>query len=300
MAMEWVAIAVMLGASGALAASSPNYGFDFMVLVRCALAERCATAGTNALSNTAPYNPQAVGPHLLQNHLLQPASRVSRRLLAFAAPPAPPPVPLSHPLAAPRRSAKFTIHGLWPNYANGGYPQDCVPSNTFSAASLPQPLLNQMSCEWVSYTGSNAAFWEYEWGKHGTCALSLLPTQEAFFNTSIALNNQFEANVSHERAGCCNSQGCHLTKAPPPTVPTPAGRAGRGQRPALGGRGATAHRAAEHLLQGLGCGPAHQLLFQVRRIQRNARPSSGHQGARLLCLNLAACLLSIVLQPLAQ
>ena len=46
----------------------------------------------------------------------------------------------------------------------------------------------------VSYTGSNAGFWSYEWGKHGTCALPLLPTQQDYFNAAISLNNKYEPN----------------------------------------------------------------------------------------------------------
>ena len=53
-----------------------------------------------------------------------------------------------------------------------------------------------MQCEWVSYTGTNAGFWSYEWGKHGTCALILFPTQEDYFSAAINLNNKYEATVS--------------------------------------------------------------------------------------------------------
>lgn len=55
-----------------------------------------------------------------------------------------------------------------------------------------------MGCEWVSYTGTNAGFWSYEWGKHGTCALSLFPTQEDYFDASIDLNNKYEATQALE------------------------------------------------------------------------------------------------------
>lgn len=136
------------------------------------LAELSCSRGDRQLLLHPGRCAQAVGPDLLRDQDVQPASRVgapcrhapralprrrcqppppARRLASHAAPPcaAPP----------PRCSAAFTIHGLWPNYANGGYPQDCDPTNKFSTTNLPQPLLNQMSCEWVSYTGSNAAFW---------------------------------------------------------------------------------------------------------------------------------------------
>lgn len=94
--------------------------------------------------------------------------------------------------------AEFTIHGLWPNYASGGYPENCDPSDKFSTNNIPTTLLNQMGCEWVSYTGTNAGFWSYEWGKHGTCALSLFPTQEDYFDASIDLNNKYEATQALE------------------------------------------------------------------------------------------------------
>ncbi|KAG7668514.1 hypothetical protein KSW81_005279 [Nannochloris sp. 'desiccata'] len=94
--------------------------------------------------------------------------------------------------------AEFTIHGLWPNYASGGYPENCDPSDKFSTKNIPTTLLNQMGCEWVSYTGTNAGFWSYEWGKHGTCALSLFPTQEDYFDASIDLNNKYEATQALE------------------------------------------------------------------------------------------------------
>jgi hypothetical protein len=69
-------------------------------------------------------------------------------------------------------SAEFILHGLWINYANGGYPQNCAPNNKFSSNNLQSTLVSQMNCEWVSYTGSNTDFWSYEWDKHGTCDLS--------------------------------------------------------------------------------------------------------------------------------
>lgn len=97
-------------------------------------------------------------------------------------------------------SAAFTIHGLWPEDNNGSYPSNCNGA-PFSTNNLPQPLLNQMSCEWVSYTGSNNAFWSYEYGKHGTCALPLFQTQENYFNSTIALNNQYDVNNALIAAG---------------------------------------------------------------------------------------------------
>lgn len=96
---------------------------------------------------------------------------------------------------------EFTIHGLWPQYSSGGYPQSCDPFDKFSTSNLEQQLLNQMACEWVSYTGTNSGFWSYEWSKHGTCALSLFPTQQEYFDAAITLNNEFEVTQALESSG---------------------------------------------------------------------------------------------------
>ena len=58
-----------------------------------------------------------------------------------------------------------------------------------------------MSCEWPSYVASNLAFWEYEWSKHGTCALPLMGSQLAYFNATISLNPRYDPNVRRCGAG---------------------------------------------------------------------------------------------------
>ena len=53
----------------------------------------------------------------------------------------------------------------------------------------------------------------YEWGKHGTCALPLFGTQAAYFNATIALNNQYEPNLALTAAGVNPSQAPSLTQS---------------------------------------------------------------------------------------
>ncbi|KAK0533421.1 Ribonuclease T2-like [Tilletia horrida] len=85
----------------------------------------------------------------------------------------------SHPAAGPDDS--WTIHGLWPDYCNGSYPQNCDASR----ASL-QPLqvlkdagetdlISFMNEFWISNMGSTPAFWQHEWSKHGVCVSTLAP-----------------------------------------------------------------------------------------------------------------------------
>ncbi|KAI8105806.1 hypothetical protein M9434_000386 [Picochlorum sp. BPE23] len=101
---------------------------------------------------------------------------------------------------------QFTIHGLWPNYYNG-WPQYCDSSDRFSTRNLESDTLKQMDCEWISLTGSDEGFWNHEWSKHGTCSLSVLPTQEDYFAKALELNSQYDLNVALEENGIDLSSG---------------------------------------------------------------------------------------------
>lgn len=111
--------------------------------------------------------------------------------------------------------SQFTIHGLWPEYTNG-YPSYCT-DDTFSVKSLEKNTLNQMNCEWDSYTtntnfGSNENFWAHEWEKHGTCSLSVLPTQEDYFSKALELNDKYDIDVVLQGAGIDMSGSTVATK----------------------------------------------------------------------------------------
>lgn len=101
---------------------------------------------------------------------------------------------------------QFTIHGLWPNYYNG-WPQYCDSSDRFSTRNLESDTLKQMDCEWISLTGSDEGFWNHEWSKHGTCSLSVLPTQEDYFAKALELNSQYDLNVALGESGIDLSSG---------------------------------------------------------------------------------------------
>lgn len=71
----------------------------------------------------------------------------------------------------------WTIHGLWPDNCDGTYEANCDSSRAYTnitqiLQSFGQTdLLNYMNTYWTSNSGTNEAFWEHEWGKHGTCKL---------------------------------------------------------------------------------------------------------------------------------
>src|SRR5579872_2909611 len=58
------------------------------------------------------------------------------------------------------RGYGFVLHGLWPQYAAGGYPQDCATSATLTAeaARIARTLY------------PSARLVEHEWERHGTCS----------------------------------------------------------------------------------------------------------------------------------
>jgi len=54
----------------------------------------------------------------------------------------------------------FVLHGLWPQYLKGGWPQNCEPGTLLSAAERTQGAGLYPSRSLV----------EHEWSKHGTCS----------------------------------------------------------------------------------------------------------------------------------
>jgi ribonuclease T2 len=97
-------------------------------------------------------------------------------------------------------AGKFTLHGLWPNYAQGGFPEYCS-NKPFDASSLSKPLKDQLACEWPSYTGSSDSFWEYEYRKHGSCATDIFPQPSDYFQTTLELNDKYDVNDVLDKAG---------------------------------------------------------------------------------------------------
>ena len=60
------------------------------------------------------------------------------------------------------------------------------------------PVGTAMACEWPSFTGSDAAFHDHEWDRHGTCAVPVLGGRQHFFTTVLQLNQRYDLNVSNE------------------------------------------------------------------------------------------------------
>lgn len=91
----------------------------------------------------------------------------------------------------------FTIHGLWPEFANGSYPSYCsLPAGVPARSVIPLEDLSEMNCVWPSLSGSNEEFWLHEWNKHGTCAFPLIGNMPQYYSTVLELNRLYDLNVS--------------------------------------------------------------------------------------------------------
>ncbi|PNH11508.1 Extracellular ribonuclease LE [Tetrabaena socialis] len=96
----------------------------------------------------------------------------------------------------------FTVHGLWPNYYDGTWPQFCEPDYKFDEGELSD-LEHALEEEWPSFFGTDDTFWEHEWSKHGTCALNVLKDEHKFFKTVLKLHWRYDLAGAPARAQRC-------------------------------------------------------------------------------------------------
>lgn len=85
----------------------------------------------------------------------------------------------------------FLIHGLWPDYNNGSYPQFCGEGLPFSADAL-KPILGELYSLWPSLYSDYNSFWGHEWEKHGRCTEPYFKSQLSFFQTVVQLRGKID------------------------------------------------------------------------------------------------------------
>lgn len=54
----------------------------------------------------------------------------------------------------------FSIHGLWPDYIDGGYPQFCT-NQQFNLSTI-EPIMDDLNKYWNSCIGKSDTFWKHE------------------------------------------------------------------------------------------------------------------------------------------
>ncbi|GLI59989.1 hypothetical protein VaNZ11_002048, partial [Volvox africanus] len=98
------------------------------------------------------------------------------------------------------RGFHFTVHGLWPNYKDGTWPQFCDKDYAFDEDQISD-LLNELRSEWPTVYDSYEEFWDHEWSKHGTCALDVFPTEHSYFENILELHRLYDLAAVLGRAG---------------------------------------------------------------------------------------------------
>lgn len=94
-------------------------------------------------------------------------------------------------------SLHFTIHGLWPDYNDGSWPQ-CCSGPSFDENKIVS-LLGELERDWPSLScnsptnchGKRGSFWEHEWEKHGTCAYPVIRDEYSYFSTTLQLYSKY-------------------------------------------------------------------------------------------------------------
>ena len=87
---------------------------------------------------------------------------------------------------------KWVIHGLWPNYENGSWPQFCC-NLTFDEKTV-ESLLPRMHQDWPNLIHvDEESLWIHEWQKHGTCCYrnSHVGGLFNYFNGTLSLFDKF-------------------------------------------------------------------------------------------------------------
>jgi ribonuclease I len=63
------------------------------------------------------------------------------------------------------------IHGLWPSYENGKFPQWCNIGEDIQIEEFEPELDKIMNDYWLGVYDTNQIFWNHEYNKHGYCII---------------------------------------------------------------------------------------------------------------------------------
>lgn len=102
-------------------------------------------------------------------------------------------------------SSDWMIHGLWPQM--GEYCETEYPFDKEDASAVADINKAWNGCSWGSRQGVD--FWEYEWVKHGSCALNTdgkSMTETEYFTKAVELWNTYKGNcpAAQKAKDTCN------------------------------------------------------------------------------------------------
>jgi ribonuclease T2 len=88
-----------------------------------------------------------------------------------------------------------------PDNCDGTYQASCDSSRAYTnisdilTAQDRTDLLSYMQTYWVSDDGSDEAFWEHEWSKHGTCINTIKPSCYTNYSPQEEVGDYFQKVV---------------------------------------------------------------------------------------------------------
>jgi len=88
----------------------------------------------------------------------------------------------------------WLIHGLWPNFWDGSWPQFCCKSDEFDVNKV-KSLEPQLESKWSNLLPGKSAssLWAHEWDKHGTCSSEnkQLVGEMGYFGSTLSFYDKF-------------------------------------------------------------------------------------------------------------
>jgi len=89
----------------------------------------------------------------------------------------------------------WLLHGLWPEFNNGSWPQYCDPGAPFNMSAI-EDMLPELQKYWPSLVSPDqASFWAHEWTRHGTCCEGLTPQEHDYFRLVLTLRERFDVHL---------------------------------------------------------------------------------------------------------
>ncbi|KAK2180622.1 hypothetical protein NP493_435g02067 [Ridgeia piscesae] len=115
-----------------------------------------------------------------------------------------------HQCRIPNNVTTWSVHGLWPSNHRGMGPSFCNKTAKFDPNAI-RPIENLLLKFWPNlYTDEPLLqFWEHEWDKHGTCAMTVpsLSNEYKYFNIGIKINNKLDVLGSLTKQGIVPKDG---------------------------------------------------------------------------------------------
>jgi ribonuclease T2 len=100
-----------------------------------------------------------------------------------------------HKCEIPPKVSTWTVHGIWPSEGASEGPFFCNKSAKFDPDKI-KTIVDELEQYWPNLYADSPldAFWEHEWDKHGTCAMTLdaVDSELKYFTKGIDLRRQFD------------------------------------------------------------------------------------------------------------